>query len=81
MPVLHLSLGIFNCLYDLLEDACGRLDLELADKLNTAGIGGASFQRYAELLQQLRQLQGEDSCLREAESAISATDISSCVSH
>ena len=42
-----------------------RLDLELADKLNTAGIGGASFQRYAELLQQLRQLQGEKTAASE----------------
>ena len=65
MPGLHLSLGIFNRLYDLLEDACEQLDLELAEKSNTAAFGGASFQRYAELLQQLRQLQGEQTAASE----------------
>ena len=39
MPGLHLSLGIFNRLYDLLEDACEQLDLELAEKSNTGAFG------------------------------------------
>lgn len=66
MPGLHLSLGIFNRLYDLLEDSCEQLDLELAGKLGTTGIGGgASFQRYAELLQQVRQLGEEQTVAKE----------------
>ena len=55
MPGLHLSLGIFNRLYELLEDTCEELDLQLASKTSTA-IGGSSFQRYAEMLKQLTQL-------------------------
>ena len=59
MPGLHLSLGIFNRLFSLLEADCQQLDLQLAAR--ETGIGGASFQEYAQLLSQFTRLQQEHS--------------------
>jgi len=49
----HLSLGIFNRLYTLLEEACQDFDLQLAIREDATGLGGASFQQYAAALKQL----------------------------
>ena len=57
MPGLHISLGVFNRLFDLLETACQELDLDLATKNQRAG--GSSFQQYAELLKELSELKEE----------------------
>ena len=56
IPGLHLSLGIFNRLYNLLEDSCQQLDLELAARNSQISLGGPSFQQYAAALAQLTQL-------------------------
>ena len=59
MPGLHLSLGIFNRLFSLLEADCQQLDLQLAAR--ETGISGASLQEYAQLLSQFTRLQQEHS--------------------
>ena len=56
IPGLHLSLGIFNRLYELLETACQKLDLELASKDEATGVGGPSFQSYSIIYKQLVEL-------------------------
>ena len=58
-PGLHLSLGIFDRLYTLLEQACQELDLQLAEQEGAAELGGASFQEYATVLKRLSQLREE----------------------
>ncbi len=55
-PGLHLSLGIFDRLYTLLEEACQELDLQLAGRERVADLGGDSFQVYATQLKRLSQL-------------------------
>ena len=57
MPGLHISLRVFNRLFDLLETACQELDLDLATKNHS--VGGSSFQQYAELLKELSELKEE----------------------
>ena len=56
MPGLHLLLGIFNRLFNLLEAACQTLDIQLAAMDSATGMGGTSFQQYAAVLKQLLQL-------------------------
>ena len=54
IPGLHLSLGIFNRLFTLLEDACEDLDAKLAENVVTAG--GASFRNYSVALKHLKEV-------------------------
>ena len=61
MPGLHLSLGIFNRLFELLEDACHELDVRLATRGTATGAGGDSFQKYAVMLKQLSELKEQHS--------------------
>ena len=43
IPGLHLSLGVFDCLWTLLEEACTELDLRLAIELGgLPGPGGVT---------------------------------------
>ena len=57
MPGLHLSLGIFNRLFELFEEACTRLDLKFACRQDTTtSIGGESFQNYVALHKKLVDL-------------------------
>ena len=56
MPGLHLSLGIFNRLFELFEDACQELDIKLATRGTTTVMGGGSFQKYEVMLKQLSEL-------------------------
>ena len=51
-----MSLGIFNRLFNLLEEECQRLDLAMAAKQSGEGLGGASFQRHIAALKQLSHL-------------------------
>lgn len=48
IPGLHISLGIFNRLWDLLEGACTKLDLELAKEND--GMDGNTFEQYSQAL-------------------------------
>ena len=51
-----MSLGIFNCLFNLLEEECQRLDLAMAAKQSGEELGGTSFQRHIAALKQLSHL-------------------------
>ena len=66
MPGLHLSLGIFNRLFTLLENACQELDLEYASQGGTVTTGGTSFQQYAKMLEELSHLK-EQSVIKQQE--------------
>ena len=56
VPGLHLSLGIFNRLWTLLEDACTELDLQLAEVGVGDNTGGGSFSQYSAILNERSQL-------------------------
>ena len=51
-----MSLGIFNRLFNLLEEECKQLDLEMAAKQSGEDLGGSTFQRYVAALKQLSSL-------------------------
>ena len=59
IPGLHLSLGIFNRLWNLLEDACKQLDIKLAEANLGSGTGGSTFQQYSTALQQHSSLKSQ----------------------
>ena len=48
-PGLHISLGIFNRLWELLENACNELDLHLAE-FEEGGDFGNTFEKCASAL-------------------------------
>ncbi len=48
-----MSLGIFYRLFNLLEEECERLDLEMAARQSGESLGGSSFQRYLEAQRRL----------------------------
>lgn len=56
LPGLHISLGIYDRLWELLEGACTELDLLLAKHTSTGGIGN-SFDEYVASLKKREQLQ------------------------
>lgn len=57
IPGLHLSLGIFNRLWTLLEEACTSLDLRLAEENHgPSGTGGHTFNEYSIVLEQRSSL-------------------------
>ena len=55
IPGLHLSLGIFNRLYTLLENACHALDLLQAERSGVENLAGTSFGRYSVALTSLTE--------------------------
>ena len=57
IPGLHISLGIFNRLYSLLENASHELDLLQAEKDTGDSHAGTSFGRYSAALRELDELQ------------------------
>ena len=54
IPGLHLSLGIFNRIWELMEYECQELDLRLAHTKGSTG--GSTFVHYANTLQQRSHL-------------------------
>lgn len=58
IPGLHLTLGIYNRLWSLLEDACAELDLRLAAS-GDSGEGGLSYSLYSSRLKQRSELQSQ----------------------
>ena len=57
IPGLHLSLGIFNRLWTLLEEACTELDLRLAEESHgLPGTGGSTFNQYSVLLEKMSSI-------------------------
>lgn len=61
IPGLHLSLGIYNRIWDLLCDACHDLDLQLAHVSGGGGncVGDSSFTRYSNALHRRSSLKLE----------------------
>ena len=55
IPGLHLSLGIFNRLFSLLENACHELDLLQAEKIGGENTAGTSFGRYSAALRKMME--------------------------
>ena len=63
-PGLHLSLGIFNRLWTLLEEACTEVDLALAQE-STPGEVNNSFNRYLITLRELHQVKQQHAVQRQ----------------
>ncbi len=55
LPGLHMSLGIYNRLWDLLEGACTELDLLLAEH-TSAGVGAGTYSEYVTALKKRESL-------------------------
>ena len=65
LPGLHISLGIFYRLFNLLEDAVHCLDFELAPTSATAQQQSSTIERYAKSLRQKADLEEEKSKLEQ----------------
>ena len=61
LPGLHISLGIFQRLYALLEEECHELDLQIASHKDTVlpGSTSATFEKFCLAHRRVRQLKGE----------------------
>lgn len=58
IPALHVSLGIFQRLYELLENACHELDIKLAEVATTAPVDvKEAYLRYAAQLKEMRAME------------------------
>ena len=58
IPALHISLGIFDRLYTLYEDACHDLDVKLAVTAVSAPVQAKdTYVRYAAQLQEMKEMQ------------------------
>lgn len=55
LPALHITLGIFGRLFELLEQSCHSLDLQLAH-LSNSGPAPEPYQKYVELVQTITSL-------------------------
>ena len=71
MPGLHITLGIFDHLFDLLEEACHQLDILLAERGRQADTLH-SFKFYSAAIQNIKEL-GEKQ--REDEEASAAEQL------
>eukprot|EP00731_Ephydatia_muelleri_P023365 Em0015g948a len=56
LPGLHITQGIFVKIFDLLEDACHQLDLQLAYTYTEESSSSSSFTKYAEELHKLQHM-------------------------
>ena len=60
LPGLHISLGIFDRLWELLENACNELDLAIIKDQHQATDGfGHGFGQYVKALDDVQQLRGK----------------------
>ena len=57
IPGLHISLGIFDRLYNLLADACYELDCLAAEENAGGGKAGTSFSQYQDACRQRSEVQ------------------------
>ena len=73
MPGLHITLGIFDRLFDLLEEACHLLDVKLAESGRQEDTLH-SFKLYSTALQNISELEEERQ--REDEEASAAEQLS-----
>ena len=68
IPALHISLGIFDRLYKLYEDACHKLDVKLAAAMSAPVQASDTFMQYAARIQEKRKMTEEmNEFLEEAE--------------
>ena len=68
MPALHISLGIFDRLYKLYEDACHELDVRLAATKSAPVQATDTFMQYAEQIQEKRKMAEKmEECLNKTE--------------
>ena len=69
LPALHISLGIFERLYKLYEDACHSLDIKLATTAKAAPAEATkTFSSYITQQQEVQQLNHQmEECLHKAE--------------
>eukprot|EP00731_Ephydatia_muelleri_P003359 Em0001g3359a len=67
LPGLHITQGIFVKIFDLLEDACHQLDLQLAYTYTEESSSSSSFTKYVE---ELHKLQVAKAKLAEAQDAM-----------
>ena len=65
IPALHVSLGIFNKLYKMLENACHQLDVKTAESGYMSGNSSNEFTEYVTTLQSIRQYEKEISKLED----------------
>lgn len=70
LPGLHMGLGIYDCLWELLEGACTELDLLEAQHSSSGGEEN-SFQEYVAALKERDNL---DQKLATAEERVTALD-------
>ena len=56
LPGLHMSLGIFDRLWELLEGTCNKLDLQLAHHTTEGGKDGNTYQQYIAALKEMEKL-------------------------
>ena len=72
MPGLHITLGIFDRLFDLLEEACHQLDIKLAESGRQEDTLH-SFKLYSTALQNINELEERQ---REDEEASAVEQLS-----
>ena len=65
IPALHVSLGIFNKLFKMLENACHQLDIKTAEAGYMPGNSSNEFTEYVTTLQTIRQYEEEISKLED----------------
>ena len=65
IPGLHISLGIFDKLYSLLENACERVDLEAAQNQTSGVERSEAFASYSDAVRRRAELQYQDQLLKK----------------
>ena len=73
IPALHISLGIFNKIFKLFQDACHSLDIKLAESLSTPEDSSISFKEYCATKQKMKDYQKQLNFYNE--SAITSEEI------
>ena len=77
IPGLHLSLGIFDKLYTLLEDECERLDLQAAQNQTSGDVEKSeSFAKYSDAIRRRAELQYQEQLLSRI-----IKDVSGCITY
>ena len=64
IPALHISLGVFHKLFNLFEEACHKLDIEIAaTEMTSQGVAmaGHKYRKFVEANQEIIE-KNEDAC-------------------
>ena len=68
IPALHISLGIFDRLYKLYEEACHKLDVKLAAAVSSPAQATDTFLQYAaQILEKRKMTEKMEELMNEAE--------------